>query len=476
MLLFEDPVLRLFRFSPVQTLKDFFRTMTAPSKTLERALIGAVLVFLFWLPLPLGSNRDWSVAVLVVVNCVLGIGWGIHSLRRNRQPGPTLKAALPMIALLLLCQLWVLVQWLAGITVDAGVTFQRLMLGCAYTVLFTVVVDLFRTRKRLSILLAALVLSGTFQAFYGSVMTLSGVEWLLAGPKTSYLGDATGTFINRNHFAGYLEMTLGCGIGLLLALRDERPFRWVYLVETLLGPKARLRLALILMMIALVMSHSRMGNTALFSSLLVVGGVFLVINKKHRLRNSLILASLIVIDVLVVSQYFGLERLVDRIADTQLADVVVDGETTARANELRVNVNAVTVPLAKEHWLAGQGAGTFEVILPRVAGEDIPLEFDHAHNDYLQFIIEYGLLGTLPLALFVLCGLYYAQRALWQRESAYRSGVGFGVSVGLLALLIHSFTDFNLQIPSNAATYIVLCAIGVITNNHYRERRQVPRT
>lgn len=449
--------------------------MTAPSKTLERVLISAVLIFLFWLPLPLGSNRDWSVAVLMLVTCLLGIGWAANALRRDRQPSPTLKAALPMVGLLLFCQFWVLVQWLAGISVDPGATFQHLLLGCAYTVLFVVVVDLFRTRKRLSILLVTLVVSGTFQAFYGSVMTLSGIEWLLAGPKTSYLGDATGTFINRNHFAGYLEMTLGCGIGLLLALRDERPFRWVYLLETLLGPKARLRLALILMMIALVMSHSRMGNTALFSSLMVVGGLFLLINKQHRLRNSLILASLIVIDVLVVSQYFGLEKLVDRIADTQLADVVVDGETLAKANELRVNVYAVAVPLAKEHWLAGQGAGAFQVVLPRVAGADIPLEFDHAHNDYLEFAIDYGLLGTLPLALFVLCGLYHAQRALWQRESIYRSGAGFGISVGILALLIHSFADFNLQIPANAATYVVLCGIGVIANHHYRERRRTAR-
>ncbi|MEK1939302.1 MAG: hypothetical protein AAAB16_02910, partial [Pseudomonas sp.] len=81
------------------------------------------------------------------------------------------------------------------------------------------------------------------------------------------------------------------------------------------------------------------------------------------------------------------------------------------------------------------------------------------------------MLGCLPLLLFVLCALYHAQKAMWQRESVYRNGMGFGASMGIVALLMHSFADFNLQIPANAATYTVLCAIAVIGNNHYRERR-----
>src|SRR6218665_3409474 len=334
----------------------------APSKRLERALISGVLLLLLWLPLPIGSNRDWSMGLLTLFCCVLGVGWAVNALRRNRDLGPTLRPALPMLGLLLLAQAWVLLQWLLGVTVDNGATFQYLMLGFAYSLLFLLVVDLFRTRKRLSLLLAVLVVSGTFQAFFGTVMTLSGVEGLLVGAKTAYLGDATGTFVNRNHLAGYLELPLAAGIGLLLALRDERPFRWVNVLEMLLGPKGRLRLALVLMTIALVMSHSRMGNSAFFTSLLLVGGVFVLINKQHRLRNGLILASLLVIDVLIVSQYFGLDRLVDRLANTQLQAVVVDGQTVQAANELRGSVYQQALPLAREHFLVGHGAGTFEVL------------------------------------------------------------------------------------------------------------------
>ncbi len=450
--------------------------MVAPSKRLERALISGTLLLLVWLPLPMGSNRDWSIGLLVFLCCGLGAGWAINALRRNRDLGPTLRPALPMLGLLLLSQVWVLVQWLSAGTVDGAATFQYLLLGVAYSLLFLLVVDLFRTRKRLSLLLAVLVASGTFQAFFGVVMTLSGVEGLLLGAKTSYLGDATGTFVNRNHLAGYLALTMAAGIGLLVALRDERPFRWVDVLEMLLGPKGRLRLALVLMTIALVMSHSRMGNAAFFTSLLLVGGVFVLISNEHRLRNGLIFASLLALNLLVVSQFVGVETVGDGMARRQGQVVVVDGQTPPSANALRATVFKDALPLVQENLLTGHGAGTFEVLFGKFASAGVTQHLRHAHNDYLQFLLEYGVLGSLPLLVFVLLGLYHAQRAMWQRESTYRAGVGLGASVGIVALLIYSLADFNLQIPANAATYVVICAMGVLANHHYRDRRTRART
>lgn len=447
--------------------------MSQPPSRLERTLLAFILLTLIWLPLPLGSNRDWAAGLLLLLIGVAASTWALSQLRAGvayRSQAKTLQAGLPMLALLLLSQLWVAVQWLGGLSMDNSATFEQLMLGLAYSLLFMMIISLFHTRKRLSILLATLVFSGTLQAFWGALMTLSGVEWLLTGPKNTYLGDATGTFINRNHLAGYLEMTLACGIGLLLALRDNRPFRWRNVLELLMGPKARLRLALVVMVIALVMTHSRMGNTAFFTSLLLVGGLFVLMEKEHRLRNSLILASIIVIDMLVISQYFGLEKLKDRLINTRLHDVVVNGEVVQQANEVRDDVFGYAIPLLMERPLTGQGAGSFEAVFPQYPGQDIRLNFDHAHNDYIQFAIEFGLLGSLPLAAFVLLALWHALKALWRRESVYRSGVGFGAAMGISALLIHSSTDFNLQIPANAATLVVLCAIAVLAGSHSKMR------
>lgn len=435
---------------------------------LDRSLVVLTLIILVALPLPVGSNRTWAMGLFSVLIGAVALLWAIGQWRGVLKQSKALKPALPMLAMLLLAQLWVTVQWLAGLSMDSGATAQSLVLGIGYTLLFLLVINIFHTRARVSLLLGTLVVSGTLQAFYGSFMTMTGMEGLLGSVSRS----VNGTFINRNSMAGYLGMCLAAGIGLLLALRDTRPLSWTQLIELLMGPKARLRLALVIMVIALVMTHSRGGNTSFFIGLMLVGCVFVLRNKDNRLRNTLILASLVLIDVMVISQYFGLERLKDRVMSTRLTDTVVNGEVVQQANEIRGDVFLYALPLAQDKPIVGQGAGSFEAVFPQYAGEDIRLNFDLAHNDYIQFAIEYGALGFVPLIVFVLMALYWAFKALWQQKSLYRGGVGFGAAMGIIAMLSHATVDFNLQIPANAATFVVLCALAVLANHHKKDRRK----
>ena len=445
--------------------------MSASSSRTERFLVVSILALLCWLPIPLGSNRDWSMGLLVMLVGLLGSLWAAGSLLGWVRTQTPWRTVLPMLLALLATQVWVAVQWLGGLTADGAATFQYLMLGLAYSLLFAMIVQLFATRRRLTLLLATLLFSGALQAFYGAFMTLSGIEWLLLGRKEHYLGHATGTFVNRNHLAGYLELTLACGIGLLLALRDGRPFSWRNLLETLLTGKAMLRILLVIMVIGLVMTHSRGGNTAFFSALLLVGGLLALRDKANRKRNILILASILLIDMLIISQYFGLDKLKDRLVGTRINDVVVNGQIVERQNIDRDEVFVYALPLFTEKPLAGQGAGSFEAVFQQKAGPDIVAYFDHAHNDYLQFLIEYGLIGSLPLLIFVLLAFVQALRTLWRQESLYRSGVAFGALMGMAALAIHSVSDFNLQIPANAATLVVVCAIALLAGTHVHQRR-----
>ncbi|GHA27755.1 O-antigen ligase family protein [Oceanisphaera arctica] len=446
--------------------------MEKPS-LLDTSVYLGLLGLLLWLPLPLGSNRDWSMGLLVLLVGVLAMLWAAARFKQNKPDSRALRAAWPMLALLLVAQGWVALQLLLGISLDVGASFQYLMLGLAYSLLFVMVLSVFHTRRRLTVLLAVLVVSGTLQAFYGTLMTLSGLEWTFFTEKTSYQSVASGTFVNRNHLAGYLEMTMACGIGLMMALRDGGSFSWKAMLELIMGPKARLRIGLVIMVIGLVMSRSRMGNTAFFVSLVVIGGIFILLNKENRGRNVILLASFVLIDILVISQYFGLDKLKDRLINTRFSDEVVNEVVVARQNEVRDDVYLQALPALEQHWLTGSGAGSFEAIFPQYMGPDIAvMHFDHAHNDFIQFAIEYGLIGTLPLAAFVLLAFWHALRALWRTESWYRSGIGFASAMGMLALMIHSFTDFNLQIPANAATFVVLCAIAVLAGQHEKERKK----
>jgi O-antigen ligase len=436
---------------------------------------------LLWAPLPLGSNRGWSSSLLILLISALFGLWALNQispkaagLKHSPNGGRTIRgvrptrAALPLLVLMAITQGWVAIQLLLGISTNQGETFRALLLGVSYLMAFWLTIAVFNTRSRLTLLLGTLVVSGIVQAFFGAFMTLSGVEWLLFGPKVHYQEVVTGTFVNRNHLAGYLEMTLACGIGLMLASGGGGSLNWRNMTALLISPKFLTRLALAIMVIALVMSRSRMGNTAFFSSLLILGVLFIVAHKENRLRNGLILASLIAIDVLIISNYFGLEKLKDRIMATQLEDKVVAGEVLRKENVDRDDVAGYVMTMLENQPITGIGAGSFESNFQRYAGPDIRLDFDHAHNDYLQFIAERGVIGTLPLLLFVVLALWHGVRALWHQQSAFRSGVGTGAAMGILAILIHSFTDFNLQIPANALTFTVLCAIAVLANSHKR--------
>lgn len=444
--------------------------MLGPDTFANKALSTWLLVLLAWLPLPLGSTQDGP-AGLLVLGCALGVV--AYGAMLWLQPGTTPvppSIALWMGALLLLVQAWAGAQLALGLSADPGQSVRALMLGLAYSSLFVMLCALFRERRRLTTLLVVLVASGTLQAFYGVLMSLSGLDGPLARLGYGHGSSASGSYVNRNHLAGYLVMCVGCAVGLLFALRTGSSRALPHLLEALLGPKMRTRLALVIMVIGLVMTHSRMGNTAFVLSLTVTGALFAWFDTHYRLRNLLILASIVLVDLLVVSQYFGLETLRSRIAETRLEDVVVDGTVVARETEDRDDVFAYALPLARAKPLLGHGAGSFETVFPAYPGQDIVGHVDHAHNDYLQFWIEYGALASAAAALFVLLALREALRALRSRQSRYRKGIGFGASMGIVGLMVHSVADFNLQIPANAATFVALCAVAVLANRHYHVR------
>jgi hypothetical protein len=399
-----------------------------------------------------------------------------------------------MLGLLWVVQLWVGLQWVMGWTLHPFQTFRALLLGVTYSLFFFIILVLFYSRPRLLWLVlwcfgalvlwcfgalvlwcfGALVLSGTLQAFIGISRVIGEFVWLsewLGLPVSG--GTASGTFVNRNHFAGYLEMTLALGIGLMLALRTGERWSWRNLLALILSQKLVIRLALIVMVIGLVMSQSRMGNMAFMVSLLVVGAVFVLTIPTHRLRNGFILLSILLIDVFIISQYFGLERLKDRIVSTEVSVSVERGQLVFNVDDLRAIAWDQAQPLAQANALIGEGAGAYEVAFMPYAGLRFGSHFDHAHHDYLQFFIELGFIGFVPLLLFVLMAIGLAVKAMMFHQSLFRSGLGFGVAMALVAIAIHSFSDFNLQIPANALTFVTVCALAVLTVFHSRDSKRI---
>ncbi len=478
----------------------------------DNRLFYGLLALLVWLPLPLASNRPWAEALFEIWIALLSLLW-IHAYSQGRvAPGKVFLESQRVLWLLVLWLVYLLLQLLplpvlfreilspesvslyqkAGISGWAPLsvvpysTFLYWLKSIAYVALFGLILLLVNSKLRLAMLGYSLVFSGVFQAFYGSMMTLSGLEYGFFIKKFAYLGFATGTFVNRNHLAGYLEMVSAIGIGLLLATTAAREsgsswrHRLLNLVHLLLSYKLLLRLMLAMMVIALVLTRSRMGNTGFFSSLLLTGLLALAAYRtqttsialmfKHSATRSavILIGSLMLIDMFIVGAWFGVDKLADRMAQSSLEH---------DAGRVEVSIN--TLNLLKDYPLTGAGGGGFSVVYDRYRGEGIAEFYDHAHEDYLEILSDVGGLGFTLLGLVVLSSFMAALKSLFTRHDLLLRGMAFSSIMGTIALLIHSTVDFNLQIPANAATFMVILALGWISlklDSPCRLRVRVRRT
>jgi O-antigen ligase len=206
------------------------------------------------------------------------------------------------------------------------------------------------------------------------------------------------------------------------------------------------------MVIALVMSRSRMGNTAFFASMTIIGILALLIIKNRSRGLSILIISMFVIDVFIVSAWFGLDKVQERI------------EATSLAQEGRDEVVIDALPIVKDFPLFGSGGGSFYSTFPSYKVANINAFYDHAHNDYLQFTIEYGIPATLLLILMVGWCFLKSIRAMRKRRPSIFKGTAFACCMAMLGMAIHMTVDFPLQAPANACYFIVFLALSLSIN------------
>ena len=449
----------------------------APRAPADRFLFYAFLALLLWMPLPFGSNVAWAWSLMQAWVFLIAGVWLVQYYRGKVSLNQPFVRAWPVTVCLLATLLWTVVQALPlsadaldllspraleihsathsypSLSLDVYATRQAALQTLAYLLFFCLTLLLVNDKPRIKLLAQVIILGGVFQAAYGSIMTLSGLEYGFFIDKQG-TGVATGTFINRNHLAGYLEMCLAAGVGLMLAeLSNNSAASWRdsarRLLRTLLGNKARVRLALVVMVTGLVLTRSRMGNIAFFASLTSVGCFYLLAVRKLSGRTIAFFASLLVIDLLVVGNFFGIDKVAERIQQTS-----IDSED-------RENTNRDALVMLQDFPLTGIGAGSFYAVYPMYTGAATAPGFTrHAHNDYLQFACEFGLVFASVLGAAVLASLWTAIRAQLKRRDRLLQGMGFAATMAIVALLIHSAVDFNLQIPANAAMFVVMLALG----------------
>ena len=446
------------------------------------------LLLLVWAPIPLGSNRPWASAILEVGILSLALAWAwLYAFGRVHLHTP-FRRAWPALLMFACWLAWLALQILpmpvgllqaispthAGfpvpdgasglrtLSIDAYASVGFLLKSCAYAAAFCLTLALMRRRERLKTMAIVIVAGGLVQALLASLMHLARLNQEVFFTAFSHIDNAHGTFVNRNHLAGYLEMCLALGIGLMIAtLKGGSAQSWKQRLRNLAGwllsTRVLLRISLVIMVVALVMTRSRMGNAAFFSSMLITGVIGLA-TSRHATRSTVILlVSLIIIDVFVVGTWFGVENVIKRYEQTTITREL---QPTGGSVEERLEPSLYATHMLKDYPWTGSGGGTFYTAFPKYRPGVISAYFDYAHNDYVQIATDTGLIGLGLLGMIVLSSFVVSLRTLYERRDPLCRGIAFGSTMGIIAIMIHSWVDFNLQIPANAFTFVVLLALG----------------
>ncbi|MCX6570954.1 MAG: O-antigen ligase family protein [Candidatus Aminicenantes bacterium] len=465
----------------------------------------AVLVFV---PLPIGSVEEWAVFVFEAATIglfLVYLGGEIGSRRKRLMEDDPLAlgpACLPLVFKILLA-VFLAVSFLQVVPLPASIvkilspraygitlglvrdglaapsgwltlsltpsaTLSELVLILCYGIFGFLVLRTVRSRRQVEIFVLVIVASALFQALYGMAEMFSGHEMIFGRVKRFGAGSVTGTYVNRNHFAGFLEMAFPLSLGYLLVkaryfamekgLSLRRRILWFgqeSLQWTLL-----LGLVPAFIGVGLVFSKSRSGIMVLVVTAVLAAAATASWREfseeegegsgpgtKRRFGR---IVRLVVMVVLAAAVWLGIGPVIDRFSEMDIS------------YEARRLFYENTLHMIGDFPLAGTGKGTYVDAYAMYEKIDDGLKLSYAHNDYLEFAAENGIVAGGALAAAGI-GLAVWLAAMWRRRrSSFAKGIGLGAMLGVTAILIHGFTDFNLQIPANAVYFTALAMLGVV--------------
>jgi len=125
----------------------------------------------------------------------------------------------------------------------------------------------------------------------------------------------------------------------------------------------------------------------------------------------------------------------------------------------------------RDHLVLGVGLGNFETAYPGYQSLPSDLWIDHAHNDYLEAAAETGLVGTVLILSALALFFRLAFQDLHYRLRSEGGWIRLGAAIGCCGLLVHSFFDFNLHIPANAAWFATLAGLATTGEQSSNSRR-----
>ncbi|MGO4914514.1 O-antigen ligase family protein [Pseudogemmobacter sp. W21_MBD1_M6] len=426
-------------------------------------LIAIVLIA----PIPMGSNRPivWMVFApvlgMVLTGYVVAMLWLAPSrpMQIARHYNVLLPALLIPVAALFqtLAVAWFLPPDWVRLPLPAGLFPETIslvptasLLGAlrqfSYVALFVLVIEVAGNASRVRWMSWWLFAGLTAHGFWALLsLTVLG-EGFFWGPKTAYLGSATGTFINRNSFATFMGMGLVLGVCTTFdhgwSAREKRGGDVRLLRAETVGILVQW-LCLLAMLLALLATQSRMGIAA---SLFAALGCVVALRGKRPAMWRAGIAVLVVLTLMATRTW---------------TSVLGRSIFIMKDSETRLDLYRQVVAMIRERPLSGYGldafAPAFELFHQRSLPGDVI--WDYAHSSYLTLWVEMGILfGSLPVIVLV-CVAVRLRRAVQRSETGKGQIVA---AMGVIALTaLHSMVDFSLEIEANVFLFLTLIALGL---------------
>lgn len=479
---------------------------SAPGSKLDKAMEVGALVALVFSALAHGAVESWSVAIFELIIVALILLWAIKMVAVSSVEIHMPATALPLVGLLVVG----IAQSLAfansggrtsSLSVDTEATRAATLTLFFLIVFFMIAGNFLSDRERVQSLFTFLIFYGLAMALFALVQhfTWNGRFYWLR-PITADHSSPFGPFVNRNHFAGYMELLMPLPVALVIRGAASRDKRLLYLF------------AATIMAVAAVVSLSRGGMISLAGEVIFIAILSAIAKttwssgaaeiRRHRdaraeegetdafeettpafprrslsmwLRASaftVLLAALVVAGIL----WIGSDPVVNRLFPSQTANEQAKSETffTSRGWIWRD-----TVTMIRANPILGVGLGGYETAYPIYSRDDGSLllgqsfSIDRAHNDYLQILADCGVVGG-ALAIWFIVLVFRAVARGIKSHDPLRSAVALGCGAGIFGMLVHSFFDFNLQLPSNALLFLLLAAIASWSGAGYQPSRKKP--
>lgn len=351
------------------------------------------------------------------------------------------------------------VSWVS-LTVNRKATLMEFFRILSYVIFYVLTVQVLSKKDALKRTVTVLIIFASLLSLFAILQRILPNNRIYWVRELTMGGSPFGPYVNRNHYAGLMEMLFPLFLGLFLFYKPgitygsfrDRMAEIFNIQRTnyhiLLGFSA------ILIATSIFLTLSRTGIVSLCISMIFFGAFFF--SRAANKRAGVIIIVVFVLIILSVA-WFGWTPIIERFEHIKNA--------SGKVSELRIGIWKDSSNIIKDFPITGTGLGTFVDIYPKyrtISGDALA---DHAHSDYIELLTEGGIPAFLVFAWFLIVLFHKSYRVFLKRRETYSVYLFIAAVSGMIAILVHSLTDFNLHIGANGLYFFFLAGLAVSSAN-----------